>query len=231
MHTHRKWNILVWLIFEPLKNNLYFKCVKHKIGNDENFKQLLFYLWTSAHVAVSCFKFVSAVLYLGNFKQKHLFPTCRCLFIHTKINTQYEQHLNLNKEWRATAAHANVMLVRFYSRSAVCAGQAKVRESSSQPALLLPLSNELCSIWAFRRVRKVRHYRDRGTRQCYPSQTPTPTAETKRGWDLASRFSSSSPIYFACGVKDGPSGVVTTDVCSCRRASYLFPQVVSLLNF
>lgn len=70
-------------------------------------------------------------------------------------------------------------------RSALCAGRAEARESSSQPPSLLPLSNELCSIWAFRRVRKVRHCRDTGTRHCCPLRL---LLHTPGAWDWHPNF-------------------------------------------
>lgn len=63
--------------------------------------------------------------------------------------------------------------VKPIKRFAVSAGWGKARESSSShPLLLLPFFTELFSIWAFKRIRKARHYRDRGTRNCLSHRLP-----------------------------------------------------------
>lgn len=93
-----------------------------------------------------------------------------------------KKRLSLNREGRATPSHPSVTLVRIASevqsaktikRFAVSAGWSKARESSSShPLLLLPFFTELCSIWVFKRIRKARHYRDRGTRHCLSHSLP-----------------------------------------------------------
>jgi len=142
------------------------------------------------------------------------------LFTHTTVNIRHQQRLNLTKEWRAKHGKCKCDISQNLLRSADCADRGKARESSSpQPPSLLPLSNELCTISAFRSVRKVRHYRDRGTRHCYPHRLPL---QTHCRYPGSLRFGVHILVIFSSWLVAGKDGS-----CFCWRVcSLLLPLIV-----
>lgn len=149
----------------------------------------------------------------NNKKKKSLSPSY--------TNTQYEQHLSLNKDLKSNTRSCKCdVSQKIYSEVTSALAGLKQRESSlsSQPPLLLPLSSELCSIWAFRRVGKVRHCRDTGTRRCYP------TADTQGAWDFGIQifFTYSFLYIIQCMDRWLLQCTATTDVCFCRLDVYCF---------